>query len=138
VPEEKLTTREKILQVIEGMEQAGSLMTISGVARAAEVSNSTIHNRYPDLAERIRASDGVPRERDLKTQLAKRQGNIKEEKAKRTRIRRELEEVKESLRKVNSVNAALQFENAALKAKLDELRRQSRAQISQIAKSVTR
>lgn len=138
MPEEKLTTREKILQVIEGMEQAGSLMTISGVARAAEVSNSTIHNRYPDLAERIRASDGVPRERDLKTQLAKRQGNIKEEKAKRTRIRRELEEVKESLRKVNSVNAALQFENAALKAKLDELRRQSRAQISQIAKSVTR
>jgi chromosome segregation ATPase len=138
VPDEKMTTREKILQIIEGMEQAGSLMTISGVARAAEVSNSTIHNRYPDLAERIRASDGVVREKDLKTQLARRQGKIKEEKAKRTRVSGDLEKVKESLRKVNSVNAALQFENAALKAQLDELRRQSRAQVSQIVKSVTR
>jgi regulator of replication initiation timing len=61
--------------------------------------------------------------------LAKRVGTIKEEKAKRARIHEELEKIKELLRKVNSVNAALQFENASLKAQIDELRRQGCAQI---------
>lgn len=129
MPEEKVTVREKILQVIEGMEQAGSLMTISGVAKEAGVSNSTIHNRYPDLAERIRVSAGVVKEKDIKTQLAKRVGTIKEEKAKRARVREELEEVKELLRKVNSVNATLQFENASLKAQLGDIRYQARIHI---------
>jgi len=33
------------------------------------------------------------------------------------------------LRKVNSANAALQFENASLKAQMEELRRKERAQV---------
>jgi AcrR family transcriptional regulator len=129
VSEVKLTAREKILQVIEGMEQAGSLMAISRVAKEAGVSNSTIHNRYPDLAERIRISAGVVTEKDVKTQLVKRLGTIKDEKAKRARVREELEETKELLRKINSVNATLQFENVSLKAQLDDLRRQTRIHI---------
>lgn len=127
--EVKLTAREKILQVIEGMEQAGSLMAISRVAKEAGVSNSTIHNRYPDLAERIRISAGVVTEKDVKTQLGKRLGTIKDEKAKRARVREELEETKELLRKINSVNATLQFENVSLKAQLDDLRRQTQIHI---------
>jgi AcrR family transcriptional regulator len=111
------------------MEQAGSLMTISGVAKEAGVSNSTIHNRYPELAERVRVSAEVARGNDAKIQLARRLGAIKEEKAKRARVREELEEVKELLRKVNSANAALQFENASLKAQMEELRRKERAQV---------
>lgn len=129
MPNGKLNTRGKILQVIEGMEQAGSLMTISGVAKEAGVSNSTIHNRYPELAERVRVSAEVARGNDAKIQLARRLGAIKEEKAKRARVREELEEVKELLRKVNSANAALQFENASLKAQMEELRRKERAQV---------
>ncbi len=122
---EILTAREKILQVIEGMEQAGSLMAISRVAKEAGVSNSTIHNRYPDLAERIRISAGVIAEKDVKTQLVKRLGTIKDEKTKRARVREELEETKELLRKISSVNATLQFENVSLKAQLEDLRRQT-------------
>ena len=122
---EILTAREKILQVIEGMEQAGSLMAISRVAKEAGVSNSTIHNRYPDLAERIRISAGVVTEKDVKTQLVKRLGTIKDEKTKRARVREELEETKELLRKISSVNATLQFENVSLKAQLEDLRRQT-------------
>jgi len=129
VPDDKMTTRQKILQVIEGMEQAGSILTISGVAKEARVSNSTIHNRYPDLAERIRTSAGVVREKDVKVQLARRLGAIKEEKAKRERLHKELEEVKDLLRKVNSINAALQFENTSLKSELEEVRRKKCAQI---------
>jgi hypothetical protein len=116
MPESELTTRQKLLLIIGGMEQAGSIMTISGVAKEARMSNSSIHNRYPDLAERIRESAGVIKEKDAKTQLTKRLGTIKEEKAKQARLRKELEEVKVLLQKADSVNAALQLENGRLKA----------------------
>jgi AcrR family transcriptional regulator len=132
MPNGKLATRDKILQVVEGMELAGSLMTISGVAKEAGLSNSTIHNRYPDLAERIRASAGVVQEKDVKTKLAQRLGTIKEEKAKRARVREELEVVKALLRKVNSVNSALQFEIESLKSQLAEERQKYRTQVVNI------
>jgi AcrR family transcriptional regulator len=102
--------------VIEGMEKAGSMMTISGVAKEVGISNASIHNRYSDLADRIRESGGVMKGKDAKTQLAKRLGTIKEEKDKRIRLRNELEEVKALLQKTDSVNAAFQLENARLKA----------------------
>jgi len=115
MPESLLTTRQKLLLVIEGMENAGSIMTISGVAKEASISNASIHNRYPDLADRIRQSAGVVKEKDAKTQLIKRLGTIKEEKTKRARLSKELEEVKALLEKTDSVNAALQLENGRLK-----------------------
>jgi AcrR family transcriptional regulator len=111
-----LTTRQKLLLIIEGMEKAGSILTISGVAKEAGLSNASIHNRYPDLADRIRKSAGVVKEKDAKSQLTKRLGTIKEEKAKRARVRKELEEIKLLLQKADSVNAALQLDNSRLKA----------------------
>lgn len=115
MPDSLLTTRQKLLLVIEGMEKAGSIMTISGVAKEASISNASIHNRYPDLADRIRQSAGVVKDKDAKTQLTKRLGAIKEEKTKRARLSKELEEVKALLQKTDSVNAALQLENGRLK-----------------------
>jgi ribosomal protein L36 len=111
-----LTTREQLLLIIEGMEKAGSITTISGVAREAGISGAAIHNRYPDLAVRIRESAGAVKEQDAKGKLIKRNGVIMEEKAKRERLRHELAEVKILLQKTNSVNAALQLENARLTA----------------------
>ena len=111
-----LTTRQKLILIIEGMEKAGSILTISGVAKEARLSNAAIHNRYPDLADRIRKSAGVVKEKDAKSQLTKRLGTIKEEKAKRARVRKELEEIKLLLQKADSVNAALQLDNSRLKA----------------------
>ena len=111
-----LTTRQKLLLIIEGMEQAGSLISISGVAREAGISSAAIHNRYSDLAERIRESAGVVEEQDARGKLAKRSGLIMEEKAKRARLRQELAEVKALLQKADSVNASLQLENGRLKA----------------------
>ena len=91
-------------------------MTISSVAKEASISNASIHNRYTDLAERIRNSAGVMKEKDARTKLTKRLGTIKEEKAKQSRLRKELDEVKELLQKANSVNAAFQIENGSLSA----------------------
>ena len=116
MPEPKLTTRQKIVQIIEGMEQAGSILTISGVAKEAGITGPAIHTRYPDLADRIRDLAGKEKEQDDKTQLEKRRGRIKEEKAKQERLRKELADVKELLRKADSVNAMLVFENERLKA----------------------
>ena|ERR1035438_2699024 len=110
-----LTTRQRLLQIIEGMEQAGSIMTISGVAKEAGVSSAAIHNRYPDLADRIRKSAGAVKVEDVRVKLTKRSGAIKEEKAKRAKLRQELAEVKALLQKSDSVNAALQLENSRLK-----------------------
>jgi AcrR family transcriptional regulator len=111
-----LTTRQKLLLIIEGMEQADSIITISGVAREAGISSSAIHNRYSDLADRIRASAGVMKGQDAKGKLGKQRGTIMEEKAKRARLRQELAQVKALLQKADSVNASLQLENGRLKA----------------------
>lgn len=123
----EMTTRQKLLLVIEGMENAGSIMTISGVAKEARISNASIHNRYPDLADRIRETAGVLKEKSAKTQLTKRLGTIKEGKTKQARLSQELEEVKALLQKTDSVNAALQLENGRLRAQnrkyLEELNR---------------
>lgn len=133
MPESELTTREKLLLIIGGMENAGSIMTISGVAKEARISNASIHNRYPDLAERIRESAGAIKEKDAKAQLTKRLGTIKEEKAKQARLRKELEGVRVLLQKADSVNAALQLENDRLKALnrkcLEELNRIKGSQV---------
>lgn len=111
-----LTTRQQLLLIIEGMEKAGNIMTISGVAREAGISGAAIHNRYPDLAERIRESAGAVKEQDAKGKLIKRNGVIMEEKAKRERLRQELAEAKALLQKTDNVNAALQLENSRLTA----------------------
>lgn len=122
-----LTTRQKLLLIIEGMEQSGGIMTISGVAREAGISSAAIHNRYPDLAGRIRESAGAVKAEDARGKLAKRSSTIAEEKAKQARLRQELAEVRALLQKTDSVNAALQLENGRLKALnrkyLDDLNR---------------
>ena len=117
------STREKIEGVIEGMLQAGSLMTISGVAREAGVSNATIHNRYPDLAERIRELAGKAAQRNAKAELEKRRGKIKEAKTLVAELRGEIAELKESLHKSRSVNATLVLENESLQTKYAEAQR---------------
>jgi AcrR family transcriptional regulator len=137
VPEESLTTRDKIVLVLEGMEKEDEyVITISGVAKAVGIHPSTIHNRYPDLHERIHKSAGVVKEKNAKEKLAKRSGTIKEERAMRARLRIELDETKELLRKVNSVNATLVFEKESLQTRLDKELHKHRARIVDIRDTV--
>ncbi len=114
------STRERIEEVIEGMSQVGSIMTISGVAREAGVSNATIHNRYPDLAEQIRELAGKAAQRDAKADLQKRRGKISDYKKRIAALREEITELEQSLNDSRSVNASLQLENESLMAKLEQ------------------
>ena len=118
------STRERIENAIEEMREAGSRMTIAGVAREAGVSNAAIHNRYPDLAARIRELSGKTGERNLQAELSRRRGNIKREQAQRRALRDQLAEKTEQLRKASSVNASLDLENQSLKAEIGDLKRQ--------------
>jgi AcrR family transcriptional regulator len=118
------STRERIENAIEEMREAGSRMTIAGVAREAGVSNAAIHNRYPDLAARIRELSGKAGERNLQAELSRRRGNIKREQAQRRALRDQLAEKTEQLRKASSVNASLDLENQSLKAEIGDLKRQ--------------
>lgn len=59
--EQKSTTRRRLELALRRL-QHGTMqsssddrISIAAVAREAGVSNATIHNRYPDIAERVRA-----------------------------------------------------------------------------------
>lgn len=113
-----MTTRGRIVKIIDEMEALECVISVSRVAKEAGISHSAIFNRYSDLAKRIKAIAGKVKEKDVQAQLTTRLGELREEKGKRAELREELGTAKEELRKVNSVNAALQLENASLKAQL--------------------
>ena len=89
-------------------------ISIASVAEEAKVSDATIHNRYPGIADEIRQITGkaLKAQRDEKTQ------SLKLEKGKSRELRSELAELELQLKKLVSVNAALSNENAKLKAEL--------------------
>ena len=112
------STRDRIEKAINEMHEAGCDMTISAVAREAGTSNASIHNRYPDLAVRIRELAGKAAERDVKQVLTKRTGRIKKLEDKLSCKNAELTELNEQLAKARSLNIKLELEN---KANLEEI-----------------
>lgn len=89
-------------------------ISIASVAEEAKVSEATIHNRYPAIADEIRQITGkaLKAQRDEKTQ------SLKLEKGKSRELRSEIEGLELQLKKLVSINAALQNENAKLKAEI--------------------
>ena len=89
-------------------------ISIASVAEEAKVSEATIHNRYPGIADEIRQITGkaLKAQRDEKTQ------SLKLERGKSRELRSEIEELELQLKKLVSINAALQNENAKLKAEI--------------------
>jgi AcrR family transcriptional regulator len=112
-------TRKSIRQAIVRIEKGrpkivekGRKLTIAAVAEEAGVSRATLHNRYPDLAERVRESGNkaVRQQRDAK------QSDLKLEKEKNREFRAELAELKVTLAKVTSENATYMHRNRVLEA----------------------
>ena len=112
-------TRKAIRQAIVRIEKgrprivkAGRKLTIASVAEEAGVSRATLHNRYPDLAERIRetGNKAVRKQRDAK------HSDLQAEKQKNRELRDELAELRVTLAKIVSENASLVRENQRLEA----------------------
>ncbi len=90
-------------------------MSISAVALEAGVTPPTIHNVYPDLAEKIRLEmgRGTRQQRDAKA------AELKSFKRRNAELRVELEEAKADIAKLASLNETLRGENVQLRAQLD-------------------
>lgn len=118
--EHRNTTRRRLELALRRLQhekaQAGSdgKISIAAVAREAGVSNSTIHNRYPDIAERIRALHAKTGRRRAKAILDT--SDILHRKL--LKAREEIHQLKNDLMKSQSINLRLTRENELLQARL--------------------
>jgi len=89
-------------------------LSISALAEEAGVSDSAIHNRYPQIATEVRDILGKAHkeQRDEKTQI------LKTVKAKNRELRKYIEELELDIRKLTSINETFKDENAQLKAEM--------------------
>lgn len=91
-------------------------VTIAAVAREAGVSTALIHNHYPCIAEAIREVQGRS-SRDMRD--VKHQDLIGERK-KSAAYRQEIEELRDKIANLASINEVLLDENRMLKAKVND------------------
>lgn len=91
--------------------KAGRKLSIAAVAEEAGLSTATIHNRYPEIADKVRQllNKDARQQRDEKNQA------LKEEKSKR-------KELLDENRLLRQQMAELVSRNATLEAELDHLR----------------
>lgn len=89
-------------------------ISISSLAEEAGVSDSTIHNRYPEIAAEVREITGKVH----KAQRDEKNVKIKSEKSKNKELREYIEQLESDIRKLTSINATLDNENIQLKAEM--------------------
>lgn len=108
----KSKTLEALQYAIARLEMAGSKITISSVARDADVTPALIHNTYPDVAEKIRQLIGkaTRTQRNAQHTQAKRQVEITRE------LQEEITKLKADYADLASANLTLQIELDHLKA----------------------
>lgn len=84
----------------------GRKLSIAAVAEEAGVSTATIHNRYPEIAEKIRQllNKDARQQRDEKSQA------LKEEKSKRKELLDENRLLRQQMAELVSRNATLEVE----------------------------
>ena len=89
-------------------------ISISALAEEAGVSDSTIHNRYPEIAAEIREIIG----KEHKSQRDEKNEKLKTQKSKNKELREYIQQLESDVRKLTSINATLSNENAQLKAEM--------------------
>lgn len=106
-----------LLRIQKGRSRTGETkVTIAAIAREAGVSTSLIHNHYPGIAEIVREAQGRSSRamRDVKHQ------DLIAERKKSAAYRQEIEELREKVANLSSINEVLLDENRVLKAKLSD------------------
>ncbi|WP_211097254.1 TetR family transcriptional regulator [Herbaspirillum sp. ST 5-3] len=111
----KAKRRKSTVNLIQGaiakLQAEKAKVTISAVAKAANVSSALIHNTYPDLAEKIRAITG----KATRTQRDEKHTALMKERETNRSLRAENASLKSDLAKLASVNQLLLAEMAVLK-----------------------
>lgn len=103
---------KRIQEGVPKVVPVGHKLSIAAVAKEAGVSNATIHNRYPDIAERIRTLVSG----SYVAQLEAKRGSLKECQGKLAQARNEIEQLTADLRKSQSINLRLLKQNELLRA----------------------
>lgn len=89
-----------------------TVLSISSVAREAGVSSALIHNHYPQIAELIRVKQGAATAERLENKASE----LKAEREKNAKLRREIQTLKEQLARLASLNEMLLVDNQTLRA----------------------
>lgn len=108
--------RLALYRIQKGRAHSGETkVTITAVAREADVSTALIHNYYPKIAELIREVQGRSSRamRDVKHQ------DLVAERKKSAAYRQEIEDLRAKVANLASINEVLLEENRVLKAKVN-------------------
>jgi AcrR family transcriptional regulator len=106
--------RLALYRIVRGRSKVGETkVTIAAVAREAGVSTALIHNHYPSVAEAIREAQG----RSSRAQRDGKQQDLRAEQEKNRILRQELQELREKVARLASINEVLLDENRVLTAK---------------------
>lgn len=103
------------LRTVERGLREGERLSVLKVAAAAGVSGALIHNRYPDIAERIRQASGkgARAQRDQSREaLAEARHTIAD-------LRHQLRVAQSDIRRLASLNLSLSLERDDLKARVN-------------------
>ena len=111
-PRSREKTREDLQAAILRVQSKALKLSISAVAAEARVHPSLIHNTYPDVAEEIRAHVGraTRQQRDAKAIL------LADAKATLKETRAELDQARNQITMLASINETLREELASLEA----------------------
>lgn len=107
--------KKAMLRIIKGTPKViekGRKISIMAVAKEAGISRASIHNNYPDLAEKIRVLNG----KNARVMKDKKNQELKQEKNKNRILRREIQALNMELAKLTSINASLLIANNNVKA----------------------
>jgi AcrR family transcriptional regulator len=96
-------TEKRLKDAIDWLQDTGTKVSISAVAKAAEVTPALIHNTYPDIAEQIRSVIGktTRSQRD-----AKHEALVKERERNRE-LRAEVDRLRHEVATLASINLTL-------------------------------
>lgn len=108
-------TEGKLKDAIERLQAAGTKVTISSVAKEAEVTPALVHNTYPDIAERIRSLGG----RNTRAQRDAKHDALMREKERNRELRAQVEGLRAEMAKLASLNLTLLSKIAVLSEMAD-------------------
>jgi AcrR family transcriptional regulator len=107
--------RLAIIRIQHGRARTGTTkLTIASLAREAGVSTALIHNHYPKIAEAVREAQG----RASRAQRNAKIRDLQHERVKNRLLRQEIEQLRDQLARLASINEVLQVENLSLKSEL--------------------
>ena len=96
-------TEKRLKDAIDQIQESGTKVSISAVAKAADVTPALIHNTYPDIAERIRGVIG----KSTRSQRDEKHEALVKERQRNRELRVEVERLRHEAAKLASINLTL-------------------------------